>query len=213
MNGDLRTALRSLWPYLPAWLVASASTCLAGGFALLAGVGMTPVTMLLGGVLVGPVWAATVAAAGAALDGTEVTVRSFLDGLRRHGFTGIRVAVVPAVACALELVAVAMFRAQPGQTWLLAPVAVGGVASVALLLASVFAFPVRIGRGLRGRTLWLTALSVAAVRPVLPLGVVAFGVLALLTGTTVSAALLLLAPAPLALLNAAALRSAAATLR
>lgn len=210
MSTDLRTALRSLWPSLPTWLTASVLICGTSGATLLAGAGVTPVTLLLGAALTGPAWAATVAAAACALDGEQVSVRTYVGLLRRHAWAGVRTAAVPACIGALELVTVEMLRARPDQTWLYVPVTVGALACLAVALAAVFAFPLRLRHGLSGRALWLTAASVVAVAPVVPLGVLAAVTLAVLSGTELSASLLLLMPAPLALLDVVAARSATA---
>jgi hypothetical protein len=74
---------------------------------------------------------------------------------------------------------------------------------VLALLASCHAFSLRVTTGLRGQTLWLTALHLVARAPLVPLGVLALSFTALLLGTSVTASLLLLAPGPVALFASA----------
>ncbi|MFD7152958.1 hypothetical protein ACFV9C_00070 [Kribbella sp. NPDC059898] len=85
----------------------------------------------------------------------------------------------------------------------LLPLALSGCASVLLVLASCYAFSLRMTAGLRGKRLWLTALHLVARAPLVPLGVLALAFVALLLGTSVTASLLLLAPGPVALFASA----------
>ncbi|HZX01959.1 hypothetical protein [Kribbella sp.] len=80
-----------------------------------------------------------------------------------------------------------------------------------LLLASCYAFSLRVTAGLRGKRLWFTALHLVARAPLVPLGVLALAFVALLLGTSVTASLLLLAPGPVALFASAGTASSYGT--
>ncbi|TCC40795.1 hypothetical protein [Kribbella speibonae] len=124
---------------------------------------------------------------------------ALFGNLRRYAGAGLAVGLVPGVVVA---VALANWQLYSGPVFAV-PLVVSGCASVLLLLASCYAFSLRVTAGLRGKTLWFTALHLVARAPLVPLGVLALVFVAVLLGTSVTASLLLLAPGPVALFASA----------
>ncbi|TDW81112.1 hypothetical protein [Kribbella sp. VKM Ac-2566] len=198
-HDHLPTALKALWHELPLLATAGALVCAASAVVVLLSPGLSPLSVLLAAFAIAPVWAAVVATMDAVVREDRGGVPLLLKNLRRHALAGLEVGVVPAVVIALALL---NWQLYAGPLYAL-PLAVSGCAGVLLLLASCYAFSLRITSGLRGKTLWFTALHLVARAPLVPLGVLALVFVALLLGTSVTASLLLLAPGPVALFASA----------
>ncbi|TCC53246.1 hypothetical protein E0H75_05905 [Kribbella capetownensis] len=199
MTDHLPAAFRALWHELPLLAAAGVMVCTTSGVVVLLSPGLSPVSVLLGALLIGPVWAAVVATADSVVRDDRGGVLLLLRNLRRHWLAGLEVALVPGVIAALAVLNQAIYT---GPIFAI-PLAVSGCATVLALLASCYAFSLRVTAGLRGKTLWLTALHLVARAPLVPLGVLALAFVALLLGTSVTASLLLLAPGPVALFASA----------
>jgi hypothetical protein len=195
----LPAAFKALWHELPFLAAAGLLVCAASGLVVLANPGLSPLSLLLGAVLLGPTWAAVTATTDSIVRDDRGGVLLLLRNLRRHGLPGLEVACVPAVITALALL---NWQLYSGPVFAI-PLAVSGCASVLVLLASCYAFSLRVTAGLRGKTLWIAALQLVARAPLVPLGVIALAFVALLLGTSVTASLLLLAPGPVALFASA----------
>lgn len=195
----LPTAFKALWHELPLLATAGVLVCTASAAVLLLTPGITPFSVLLAAVLVGPVWAAVVATTDSVVRYDRGGVLLLLRHLKHHAAAGLAVALVPGVVTAAALLNWHLYSSP----LLALPLAVSGCASVLLLLASCYAFSLRVTAGLRGKTLWLAALQLVARAPMVPLGVLALVFVALLLGTSVTASLLLLAPGPVALFASA----------
>ena len=197
MSTDLvvRT-LRGIWPNLPALLPASAATCAAAVLPVVVAPGVNPLALLLAAVAVGPVAAALAATVNAiALDG-EASPGTWWRALRRLWLFGVRQALLVAAVAVLFLAALTVWS-RYRDAWALPSLALTGAATVLAVLGLLAVLPLGAARpGLRGSRRWVTARHLVARRPVrflAPLCVVALGVWA---GTALSAALLLLVPAP-----------------
>ena len=199
MIDHVPAALRALWHELPFVAAAGALVCTAFGLVVLLMPGLSPVSVMLGAVLVGPVWAGVVATADSVVRDERGGVVLLLRHLKQHAPAGLEVAAVPAVVAALTLLNWQLYTSPV----VAIPLAVSGCATVLVLLASCYAFSLRVTAGLRGKRLWLTALVMVARAPMVPLGVLALAFVALLLGTSVTASLLLLAPGPVALFASA----------
>ncbi|TCC55879.1 hypothetical protein E0H73_34715 [Kribbella pittospori] len=199
MTDHLPAAFRALWHELPLLAAAGVLVCTASGLVVLLSPGLSPVSVLLGALLIGPVWAAVVATADSVVRDDRGGVLLVLRNLRRHWLAGLEVALVPGVIAALAVLNQAIYN---GPVFAI-PLAVSGCATVLALLASCYAFSLRVTGQLRGKALWFTALSLVARAPLVPLGVLALAFVALLLGTSVTASLLLLAPGPVALFASA----------
>lgn len=199
MTDHLPTAFRALWHELPLLATAGALVCTASAVVVLLTPGLSPLSVLLAAFVVTPVWAAVIATTDAVVLADRGGVAVLLKNVRTHAVAGLEVGVVPAVVIALALL---NWQLYAGPLFAL-PLIVSGCASVLLLLASCYAFSLRVTAGLRGKRLWLTALHLVARAPLVPLGVLALVFVALFLGTSVTASLLLLTPGPVALFASA----------
>jgi hypothetical protein len=199
MTDHLPTALRALWHELPLVAASGVLVCTAFGLVVLVSPGLSPMSLLIGALLVGPVWAAVIATTDSVVLGQRGGVLLLLVNLRRYGLAGLEVALVPAVVAALALVNRDLYT---GPVFAI-PLAVSGCFGVLAVLGSCYAFSLRVTGGLRGKALWIRALHLVARAPLVPLGVLALAFVALLLGTSVTASLLLLAPGPVALFASA----------
>lgn len=199
MTDHLPVALRALWHELPLLAAAGVLTCTATAAVVVLMPGVNPVSFLLAAVLVAPVWAGVTATTDSVLRGGVGGVLLLLQNLKRHWLAGLEVGLVPAVVAAVTLINWTLYSSP----LMLLPLATGCCATVLAVLASFSAFSLRVTAGLRGKSLWFTALALVARAPLVPLGVFAVAVVALLLGTSVTASLLLLAPGPVALFASA----------
>jgi len=199
MTSHLPAAFRALWHELPLLATTGVLVCTAAALVVVVSPGVSPLTVLLGAFVVSPVWGAVIATTDAVVQEERSGVPVLLKNLRRHALGGLGVGLVPGV-----VIAVGLFNWQlySGPAFAL-PLAVSGCASVLLLLASCYAFSLRVTGGLRGKQLWFTALHLVARAPLVPLGVLALAFVGLLLATSVTASLLLLAPGPVALFASA----------
>jgi hypothetical protein len=202
MTDHLPLALRSLWHELPLLAVVGVITCTATGAVVLVIPGINPGSVLLAAVLVAPLWCGVMATTDSVVRGGAGGVVVLARNLKRCWLAGLGVGLVPGVVAAVALVNWELYSSS-ARPLLVVPLAVSGCATVLVLLASVYAFSLRVTAGLRGKSLWLTSLSLVARAPAVPLGILALGAVALLLGTSVTASLLLLAPGPVALFASA----------
>ncbi|GAA3082137.1 hypothetical protein JOF29_004628 [Kribbella aluminosa] len=208
MTGHLPAAFRALWHELPLLAATGVLICTAAGLVVLVSPGVSPLSVLLGALVISPVWGAVIATTDAVVRAEPTGVPVLLRNVRRHAVAGLAVGVVPGVVVAVGLLNWQLFAGSgswplPSSAVFAVPLAVSGCASVLLLLASCYAFSLRVTAGLRGKQLWFTALHLVARAPLVPLGVLALAFVALLLGTSVTASLLLLAPGPVALFASA----------
>jgi len=199
MTDHLPAALKALWYELPLLAAAGVLVCTASALVVLVSPGLSPLSVLVAAFVVSPVWAAVVATTDAVVREERAGVAVLLRNLRRHALAGLAVGLVPGVVVAVGLL---NWQLYDGPVFAL-PLAVGGCVSVLLLLASCYAFSLRVTAGLRGKRLWMTALHLVARAPFVPLGVLALAFVGLMLGTSVTASLLLLAPGPVALFASA----------
>lgn len=204
--GRLRT---TVWPNLPTLLVTSTVVSAAALLAMLVAPGITPASLLLWALLVAPPAAALVAQANDMVLGGWPRPFSVVGYVRRAGLLGLTVWLPPAVAGACAMVAVGVWE-RTREPLVLVSAAVGAVGAALLTIAALVAVPVGLERpGLRGARLTVTALHVAARRPVPVFAVAAFAVAAVSSAERVAASLVLLVPAPLALVLVAAVWTSA----
>jgi hypothetical protein len=195
--------LRGAWPSLPALLVASAALCAAATVPLLAAPGINPAAIVTSALVVAP-FAAALAATGNAIafDGVA-TVRTWWRGLRTCWLFGIRQALVPAVAATLFLAAWHSWAGRNG--WALPSLVVSGASTTLAVLGLFAVLPLGVARPqLRGLPLWITALHLVARRPTRFAAALSVAVVGVWAATAWSASLLLLVPAPTAIVMAAA---------
>jgi len=205
----LATAGRTMWPNLPGLAMSGVLVCAALVPAVIVGAGLTPLSVLLSALVAGPVWAAAVDFGDRTARGDQAGVGYLMTAVRHRAGLGVRVASPPAVCAACTMVTLVLWQ-QTTAPWLLAPLGVGGAATLLTVTAAVAAFPVAIRTALRGRDLWLTSLAVVLAAPLRVLAVLcALVVSVYVLGFSMSASLLLLLPGPLAVLVCVAVPAAA----
>lgn len=200
----LRRSVRGLWPHLPLLTLASVTVCMSACVAALIAPGVTPVSVMLLAVLAAPAVTALAAVANTVVGEDDASFavwrRAWRTGLH-HGV----LAVLPLGACGgLFVIAVEVWR-HSGQPLLLTSVGVSG--AVAACLVPLTAAMVHIVTGLPTlgrRAQWRMAARLVLRWPVRFLAapvLLGFGAwLAIQAGVS----LLLLVPAPVALISAAA---------
>ncbi|BCJ35119.1 hypothetical protein Athai_26220 [Actinocatenispora thailandica] len=208
-----RRLLRGVWPNLPALLCASVAVCLAATVPVLVAPGVNPVAVALYALLVAPA-ATALADTVTGIGGTgRATVPGFATRLVRLWPFAVRQALVPAAATVLLLAALRVWTAT-GSPLLLPSVALTGAASVLAVPAAMAALVLGAARpALRGRRLWVTALHLVARRPVRFAAALCVVVLGVWAAASWSASLLLLLPAPAAIVAVAAVWTTAAEVR
>ncbi|BCJ30742.1 hypothetical protein [Actinocatenispora sera] len=207
-----RRLLRGVWPNLPALLCASVAVCVAATVPVLVAPGVNPVAGALYALLVAPA-ATALADTVTRIGGTgRATVRGFAARLVRLWPFAVRQALVPAVAAVLLLAALRVWTAT-GSMLLLPSVALTGAATVLAVPAAMAALILGAARpALRGRRLWVTALHLVARRPVRFAAALCLVLLGVWAAASWSASLLLLLPAPAAIVAVAAVWTTAAEL-
>jgi hypothetical protein len=203
---EAREDLRRLWESLPAFLVTGTAVCVATGIVLWLGRGVSPVTLLLLALIPGPLYGALVHQSVRALQGEAPGSFSLPASVRRMWRPSVTLLLPPAVVGALALVA--LFAAGRSASWLpLVPAGLGAAVTVLLAIAALIGLPLAAADPeLRGIRLTLSALHTAARRPAPLLGTVAVVVIAVWAALQFSGTLLFLAPAPLAVVSAIAVR-------
>lgn len=198
-----------LWANLPVLTFGSLLVAAGTAAVVLAGPGITPIAVAVAALVVGPTWAGLVEIAGVLLRGGDVGARDLIRAVRRRAMPAITVFAVPAAAGIAALLTLTMWQ-QRAAPWMLGSLIVSTGVTILTSLGSVVALPLHLWiPELRGRTLWYSALGIVARRPLVPLGVFAAAILGALAMTSWTASLLPLIPAPLALLTAAGVWTAA----
>jgi protein-S-isoprenylcysteine O-methyltransferase Ste14 len=203
-GGDLvRRAAREWWPNLPMLLVGSIAV--AAGWAMLRSVaaGSGWVALLGIGVLVVPVLAGLLDGCLRLLDDQHVGALQLLRGLPAVVVRSWRVTgPVTLVALLTDAAAVAWQRG--GQPWMLVSLGICTAVLLGLVLVGVIALPYALSSRAGGRETWLVGAYLATRHPVLAVGVLSACGVAVWAAAHLSFALLILLPAPLALIWAAA---------
>ncbi|WP_446664237.1 hypothetical protein [Flexivirga sp. B27] len=205
----LRRSMRGIWPHLPLLTLGSAAVCACACLAALIAPGVTPPALVLSAILVAPSVTALAAIANTVVGQDDSDIRWWLAawsvGVRR----GIPAVLLPAVAGALLLVAVQVWQ-HTGAPVVLVSVGVSGAVTAGLVPLSVAvlhttcALPERTALGQ-----WRTAAELLVRWPVRFLAAPVLLGLGVWAATQLSVSLLLLVPAPVTLVGAAALWTSA----
>ncbi len=200
----LTRLLKGLWPGLPTLLAASAAVCTAAAVTVWLAPGLTPVSVLVAAVLLGPVTAALMGTVGRIAAADQATARLWWTDLRTLAGFGCRQSLLAALPTAVFLTAWPAWT-QTGNVLLLPSLAVGGAGAV---LAAP-ALPAALALGslhphLRGPTLWRYALHLTIRLPLRFLAAPTLTALGIWAATRWTASVLLLVPAPAAAVAVAA---------
>lgn len=202
----VRGALRTAWPNLPVLLAGSVPVAVAWvalralppslGWLFLVGVGL----------VVLPTLAALVRGCERLLGGDDFGLADLVPTLLRTYPSAVRTAAVPTAAALLTFVALQVWRLSH-EPWVLASIGVGAATTGVAALVSVVALPYALRPGTARQT-WLVSGYVVSRNLVPVLGVVSALGLAVWVAAHLSFALVLLLPAPVALVWAAATTTA-----
>ena len=195
----IRGALRGVWPSLPALLVASAAICLAAVVPIVVAPGINPVAVLVAALACGPLLPALAAVANETTTDGHGTIRTWWTTVLSYWRFGLTTSLVPAVAAALLLVALEVWRAT-GSAAVVPSFVASGIVTLVAVLGVTAAIPLGTSiPDLRGLQLWRTAVSIVAVRPARFVAVASAAGFGLWAATEASASVLLLVPAPTAI--------------
>lgn len=202
---EARELARRMWDALPAFLVSGIAVCVVAGIVAWFAPGPSPVTLVVAALTVGPLYAALVTQAAAALADDTPRAFSLSAAIRSSIRRALTLLLPPSIVGALALVA--LLVADRTGSWLpLVPAGAGVSATVLLIVAALVGLPLGAAQPeLRGPMLVLAALRTASVRPVPVLGTIAIVVIAGWAATQISGTLLFLLPAPLAVVSVPAI--------
>ncbi len=201
-SDPLRRAAREWWPNLPMLLVGSIAV--AAAWAVLRTAAGSGWISLLGiGLLVIPLLAVLLDGCLRLLDDQHVGVLQLARGLpgvvrRTWLVTG------PATLVALLADAAAVAWQRGGQPWMLVSLGICTAVLAGVVFVGVIALPYALRSHASWKETWLVGAYLASRHPVLALGVLSAAAVTVWAAAHLSFALLLLLPAPLALIWAAA---------
>lgn len=202
----LRRVWASLWTHLPMLALSAAVTAVAAAVASAAGTVvrgglLTPVLLAL---LAGPTLMALVRVVQGALVEDDTDLRTYLNCLRSTALRSAGIAVVPAL-CMVSLLAALEVYGRTGSGLMLVSLCLAAVASVLTVTGTVVLLPLVVARpALRGVRLWAISWHLLGRWPVRFLAPLALAALALWAAVSFASTLVLLLPAPIALLAGAA---------
>lgn len=202
----LRRVWSSLWSHLPMLATSAAVTAVAAAVASALGVAvggglLTPALLAL---LAGPTLMALLRVVQGALVEDETDLRTYLRCLRATALRSTGFALLPAM-CLVSLLAALEVHARTGSALMLASLCLSAVAGVLTITGSVVLMPLAVARPtLRGARLWAISFHLLGRWPVRFLAPLALAGLALWAALSLSSTLVLLLPAPIALLAGAA---------
>lgn len=205
---DLPAIGRLVWSELP--ILAVIDLLFTLGVAVVAVVAMTVAALapVVAAVLIGPVWLGGTAICNRTLDGDGVALRDVPVEVGRRAVTGMRIALVPGVVATLLIGSVTIQAAGGGsRTWMMLPIAVDSLVLTVVAFGCLMAFPLAVLSDLSGVGRWRTALVLAGRYPLMSAGLLAFGVLLLVSIRLVGPVVLLAAAGPFCLLVTATARS------
>ncbi len=203
----VRRAAGLLWSELPVLLAGSVLVAVAWAAVRALSGWVSWLSVLGAGLVVLPIFAVLLRGCEVLLTGEHFGFTALVRELPRSFGRAVRVTVVPTVATCLTLVAVLAWQVS-GSVWMLASVVVGAVITVVACYAGLIALPYAVRTGAGWREVWTAALYVASRNPVLVLGAASALALGVWAAAYLSVALVLLLPAPLALIWASAATAA-----
>lgn len=199
----VREASRLVWPNLPVLLLGSVPV--AAGWAVARALPPSLGWLALLGIGLGvvPAFAALLRGCEVLLGGDHFGIADLVRALGRAYRPAVRVSLLPTAALLLALLAAELWRVT-GQGWMLASLGAAAAVGLVGLVAGVVTLPYVLRTRCGWREGWLVGLYLTTRAPVPVLAVLAAAGLVVWGAAHLSFALLLLLPAPLALVWAAA---------
>jgi hypothetical protein len=198
-----------IWPNLPVLAVGSVLVTIAWAFAWLIPRDARWAALVVVGLLVLPLFAALLRGCEVLLVGDHFGVWTLLHGLPGNLIRAVRI-TAPVLAVVLLSNAGIYAWQVSGSAWLLPSAVLGGVLALASAYVGVVALPYYVAERGSWTQAWLVAVYIATRNPVPVLAALAGVVLGVLATAHLSLALILLLPAPVALVWASAIRTATA---
>jgi len=191
---------RVFWPNLPMMFVSSTIVCIATVAAIALAPSVSPLSLLLWVVVIGPAFAGLVAQLDEAICGhDDPPVFSYFRYLRRSWRRGLVLGVIPAVTGGLTLVALEVYH-RTGSWVALVPASISGAFTVLGLITYLVAMPITAEYAtIRMRALVIASLLVVSRAPVPIIGALSVAGVIGWAAAQFSAAIILLLPGPLAL--------------
>ncbi len=199
----LAHAGRVIWERLPALLALDIALLLAAIPALMLGFGGAPYAAVVVAALVtAPVWTGIVAMTDRMIRDEAVALRDYPGSVRDNAPRGIAIAAVPAAVAALILLTI-----EPAGSTLAgwaAPLLLAETSlAIIVLTAMLAAFSLGTTGGLAAWPLWRASTAVVAANPVATAGLVALLVLLGALAEQLGLVVLMVAPAPFAVICSA----------
>jgi hypothetical protein len=190
------------WAALPVLVVASMPVLVVAVACAGAALGGAPVIAGVGAAVgLGPAWALLAAVAHAVVLAEATVVRALPRVARATFVPGLRLGAVPAVAALLVAASLSAADAEP---LFVVPLAVNVAALGGALIVAPFAFAALAAGAPDARAAWCVGAGVAAASPRIVIGTLAALVLVGTAARLAGTGLLLLVPAPLAVVAACA---------
>lgn len=200
----LRRVWNSLWRHLPMLAISAAATGVAAALAVFIAGGNPLLIPTLLALLVGPTLMALLAVVQGALVDDDADLRAYLRALKTTAVRSTGYSLVPAL-CVVSLLAATEVYVRTGAPFMLVSLGTAGAATVLTVAGFTVLVPLAVARPeLRGRRLWVTSWYLLGRWPVRFLAPIALTGLALWVAFSFSSTLVLLLPAPIALLAGAA---------
>lgn len=201
---------RQAWSGLPVLLLGSIICCLMGAAGAFFSPGLTPINVLVVGLLLLPCIASMMWFLRDALGDDPPGLTRYFGALLGCMSRAMAVTAVPTALALLSLAALEVWERTEDLIWLV-PLGIGTASMVLTGLGMFIAVPVRLlWPQIAWRDLWLLSLGVVAQSPAAVVAVVAVAVLGLWVALNISAGLLLVIPPLIAVTWAAGALTAAA---
>lgn len=200
----LRRVWSALWRHLPMLAVGSTVTTLGASVGFWLAGGSQLLLPILLAVLAGPTMMALFSVAQGALVSDDTGLRSYLRGVRETALPSMAHSLIPALSL-VSLAAAADVYERTSSAFMLVSLSTAIVATILSVAGFVVVLPLAVARPqLRRAMLWVTAWHMLGRWPVRFLAPIVMAGLALWTALTYSSTLVLLLPAPIALVAGAA---------
>ena len=200
----LRRVWSALWRHLPILAVSSTVLTLGASIGLRLAGGSQLLLPILLALFAGPTTMALFNVVQGALVSDDTDLRTYLRGVRHTALPSTAHSLIPAL-CLGSLTAAADVYARTSSAFMLVSLGTAIVATILSVAGFVVVLPLAVARPqVRGAMLWVTAWHIFGRWPVRFLAPIVMAGLALWGALTYSSTLVLLLPAPIALLAGAA---------
>lgn len=206
-SDPLRRGFGLLWPNLPMLLLGSVLVALGWSVVRALGRQLGWVSVAGTGLLVMPTFAALLHGWDVLLHHEHFGPRRLVGDFGRCWLRAIKITLVPTVGLLLTVAALSAWRLS-NQPWMVASVAVSAAASLLAICVGVVALPYAVNTAEPSSSVWMVSSYIAVRNPVVVAAVLSAGALTVWAAAYLSFALIVLLPAPLAMIWSAAVLGA-----